>query len=67
MLLHPDLLLALANERHRELIAEADQERLLTIARRVRRGRRARKTPAARGEPTGTLAACKPSAAAPAQ
>ena len=64
MLMHPDLLLALANDRHRELIAEADRERLLTIARRARR---ARKAPAVRGQPTGTLASCEPSVAVPAR
>ena len=64
MLMHPDLLLALANDRHRELIAEADRERLLTIARMARR---ARKAPAVRGQPTGTLASCEPSAAVPAR
>lgn len=63
MLLHQDLFLALANDRHRELIAEADRRRLLTIARRARRSR---KGPAVRGQPTGTLASCEPSAAVPA-
>ena len=64
MLMHPDLMLILANDRHRELIAEADRERLLTIARVARR---ARKAPAVRGQPTGTLASCEPSAAVPAR
>ena len=64
MLMHHDLLLALANDRHRELIAEADRERLLTIARRARR---ARKAPAVRGHPTGILASCEPSVAVPAR
>ena len=64
MLMHPDLMLILANDRHRELIAEADRERLLTIAREARR---ARKAPAVRGQPTGTLASCEPSAAVPAR
>ena len=64
MLMHPDLLLTLANDRHRELIAEADRERLLTLARGARR---ARKAPAVRGQPTGTLASCEPSAAVPAR
>jgi hypothetical protein len=67
MLMHPDLLLAQAKDRRRELIAEADRERLLTIAFRARRARRARKTPAVRGQPTGTLASCEPSAAVPAR
>jgi hypothetical protein len=64
MLMHPDLLLAQAKERRRELIAEADRERLLTIAFRARRGKKA---PAVRGQPTGTLASCEPSAAVPAR
>jgi hypothetical protein len=64
MFIHPDTMLVLVNDRHRELIAEADRERLLTSARRVRR---ARKAPAVRGRPTGTLASCEPSAAVPAR
>ncbi len=34
MLVLPDTMLALANDRRRELLAEADRERLLTSARR---------------------------------
>jgi hypothetical protein len=64
MLMHPDLMLFLANDRNRELIAEADRERLLTSARAARR---ARKAPAVRGQPSGTLASYEPSAAAPAR
>ncbi|GIF23953.1 hypothetical protein BJ973_004566 [Actinoplanes tereljensis] len=64
MLMHSDLMLVLANERHRELIAEADRRRLLTSARERRR---ARKSPAARGRPTGNLAPCEPSVAVPAR
>jgi len=67
MLMHPDLMLVLANDRRRELIAEADRGRLLTVARRARRARRARKASPVRGQPTGTLASCEPSAAVPAQ
>jgi hypothetical protein len=67
MLMHPDLMLVLANDRHRELIGEHDKGRLLAIAREARRGRRARKGPAVRGHPTGTLASCEPSAAVPAR
>ena len=63
MLIHRDLLLVLANDRRRELIAQADRARLLSSARRARR---ARKAPAVRGRPTGTLASCEPSAAVPA-
>ncbi|GGM55970.1 hypothetical protein GCM10011608_46010 [Micromonospora sonchi] len=61
MLVLPDTMLALANDRRRELLAEADRERLLTSARR------ARKALAVRGQPGGTLAPCEPSAAVPAQ
>jgi hypothetical protein len=64
MWMHPDVMLNLANDRQRDLIADADQERLLTIARAARR---ARKAAAARGRPTGTLASCEPSAAVPAR
>ncbi|MFF0721745.1 hypothetical protein [Verrucosispora sp. NA02020] len=64
MLMDPGTMLALANDRRRELIAEADSERLLTTARRARR---ARDTPAVRGQPAGNLTSCEPSAAVPAQ
>jgi hypothetical protein len=67
MMMNPDLLLMLANDRRRELIAEADKGRLLTLARLARRARRAGKAPAVRGQPTGTLASCEPSAAVPAR
>ena len=67
MLMHPDLMLVLANDRHRELIAEGDRERLLDSARGARKARRARKASAVRGQPTGTLASCEPSAAVPAR
>jgi hypothetical protein len=70
MLMHSDLMLALANDHHRELIAEADKSRLLTSARLIRKARRAsraRKAEAVRGQPTGTLASCEPSAAVPAR
>ena len=64
MLMHPDLMLTLANDRHRELIAEFERQRLLIGARRARRDRKA---PAVRGRPTGTLASCESPAAAPAR
>ncbi|MBM2614923.1 hypothetical protein JIG36_05040 [Actinoplanes sp. LDG1-06] len=67
MMLHPDLMLSLANDRHREMIAEADRGRLLTSARLARKARRASKERAVRGHPTGTLASCEPSAAVPAR
>lgn len=63
---HPDIILAQAQDRHRELIQEAERGRLLTIALRARRERRAHKE-RVRGEPAGTLASCGPRAAAPAQ
>ncbi len=64
MMIHPDLMLALAHDRHRELIAESDRQRLLTSARVARR---ARKATAVRGQPTGSLASCEPSVAVPAR
>ena len=64
MLIHADLMLTLANERHRELIAENEKRHLLSSARQARK---ARKSPAVRGRPTGTLASCEPSAAVPAR
>jgi hypothetical protein len=64
MLIHPDLMLTLANNHHRELIAESERRRLLMSARWARR---ARKAPAVRGRPTGTLASCESPAAVPAR
>ncbi|WP_328473047.1 hypothetical protein OHA21_11480 [Actinoplanes sp. NBC_00393] len=64
MLMHPDLMLDLVNDRHRELIAESDRERLLSMARLARRARKAR---TARGRPAGTLSSCEPSAVVPAR
>ena len=64
MLLHRDLMLDLVNERHRQMVAEADRGRLLKTAREARR---ARKAPAVRGRPAGTLAPCEPSAVVPAR
>jgi hypothetical protein len=52
MLIHPDLTLAQAHDRQRDLIAEADRGRLLAVARRHRRGS-ATASPAARGRPEG--------------
>ena len=67
MLNHSDLMLTLANERHRELVAEAERGHLLAEARAARRGRRARKAAAVRGRPAGTLTPCEPSAVVPAR
>ncbi|WP_133878745.1 hypothetical protein [Actinoplanes brasiliensis] len=67
MMMHNDLLLTLAYERQNELIAEADRTRLLTSARAARKARRAAKARAARAHPTGNLASCDPSVAAPAR
>lgn len=61
---YPDLMLAIAYDRHREMIADGDRQRLLASARKARR---ARKTRTVRGQPTGTLASCEPSAAVPAR
>ena len=67
MLMHSDLMLNFANERQREMIAEAERSRLLTRAREARRGRKARKV--VRGQPAGagTLSSCDPSVAVPAR
>ncbi|MGK5683511.1 hypothetical protein [Actinoplanes sp. URMC 104] len=62
MLNHADLMLTLANDRHRELVEEADRHHLLSIARLARK---ARKAPVVRGRPTGNLASCETSAAVP--
>ncbi|GAA4605258.1 hypothetical protein BJY16_005318 [Actinoplanes octamycinicus] len=51
MLLHPETMLVLAHDRRRELIAEADQQRLLHSARLSRLARRARTTSPVRGQP----------------
>lgn len=72
MLVHPSLLMELGDDRRRELTAEADQFRLLALARQARRcaaaaRRRSQKAGAVRGQPTGTLASCEPSAAVPAR
>ncbi|WP_249998878.1 hypothetical protein [Actinoplanes sp. M2I2] len=63
MLMHPDLMLSLANDRHRELVAESERAHLLAGARVARRARRALKAK----EPTGNLASCERSVAVPAR
>jgi hypothetical protein len=67
MNMHPVMLMMLANQRQRDLADEADRHRLLTGAREARKARRAGKARAVRGQPTGSLASCDPSAAAPAR
>jgi hypothetical protein len=61
MFAHPEVMLRLAHDRNREMIAEADRERLLSAVRQARRGRKAR------GRPAGTLASCEPTAVVPAR
>jgi len=58
MFILPELQLAQFHQRERELIAEAEQYRLLAAARRHRRrrGADADANPEARGRPAGTLA-----------
>jgi hypothetical protein len=67
---HPDLLLTQVRDYQRELVAEADQRRLLNAARRRRRALAsadAEATRAARARPAGTVVPCGPAAAAPAR
>jgi hypothetical protein len=60
------MLVGQITDHQRELIAEAERYRLLAAARR--RNRRERGTePVVRDRPTGTLAPCGPSVAAPAR
>ncbi|GIE76994.1 hypothetical protein Aph02nite_29440 [Actinoplanes philippinensis] len=61
MFASPELMLHLAHDRNREMIAEADRERLLSSARLARRGRKVRSRPA------GTLASCEATAVVPAR
>ncbi|GAA1595488.1 hypothetical protein J3R03_001859 [Actinoplanes couchii] len=76
MLVHPSVLMDLANDHNRELIAEADRDRLLALVRCVRRRRKVRKEPdrgeksgekraERRGQPAGTLASCEQSVVVP--
>jgi hypothetical protein len=67
MNMHPVMLMMLANQRQRDLADEADRHRLLNGAREARKARRGRKARAVRGQPTGSLASCDPSAAVPAR
>ncbi|MFG1604953.1 hypothetical protein [Actinoplanes sp. NPDC049265] len=67
MMTHPDLMLTLAGDRHRDLVDEADRWRLLARARDARRARRPGRVTTAQRRPTGNLASCEPSAAVPAR
>jgi hypothetical protein len=69
MYLHAELQLAQFHDRQRELIAEADQHRLLASARRHRRQLAAAPVaqPAAGRRTDATLGQCGPRAAAPAR
>ncbi|WP_436532070.1 hypothetical protein [Actinoplanes sp. HUAS TT8] len=55
MLMHSELMMGLVADRQRELIAEADKERLLAGARKERRARRAGKSRAVRGQPRAAV------------
>jgi hypothetical protein len=62
MYLNSQMLSALATERQRELVADADRFHLLTAARRARRARRAASTELTTGGRTAdTLGGCGPS------
>ena len=63
MLIHPELMLTIVNDRHREMIAESEKAHLLQRAREFRFTRRARVT----RPPTGRVAPCEPSVAVPAR
>ena len=67
MNMYPAMLMMLANQRQRDLITEGEKARLLAGAREARQSRKARKARAVRGQPTGTLTSCEPSAAVPAR
>ncbi|MFI1993082.1 hypothetical protein [Actinoplanes sp. NPDC020271] len=57
MLMHPIFMLELVEQHRRELVAEADRERLLARVLRARRSRREREAGAARGQHPTTTAA----------
>lgn len=57
MLMHPVLMLALANERRRDLIAEAGPVRVPAGERPERRSRWTRKKSAVRGQPAAVVIA----------
>ncbi|SNY49865.1 hypothetical protein [Paractinoplanes atraurantiacus] len=57
MLMNSELMLVLAHEHHRDLIAETDRRRLFTSARLTRAARKASKKRAVRGQPAGFFTA----------
>ncbi|MCY1136981.1 hypothetical protein OWR29_03160 [Actinoplanes sp. Pm04-4] len=63
MLVHPELMLTMVNDRHREMIAESEKAQILKRAREALRARR----PRTARPPTGRVAPCEPSAAVPAR
>lgn len=67
MYTHPDFVLDLAREHHRELIEEAGRRRLLSLARLARRERQDKAREPSVSGVAGTLAACGPREAAPAR
>jgi hypothetical protein len=64
MMMHPMMMLMLANQREHDVVVDAEKRQLLASAREARR---ARKAQGVRGRPAGTLASCEPSAAVPAR
>jgi hypothetical protein len=64
MMMHPALMDVLAGQREHDIVTEAEKKRVLSAAREARRTRKAR---AVRGQPTGTLSSCEPSAVVPAR
>ena len=68
MLMHPEIMMSLVNDRHRELVAEADRGRLLRSARRLlRAGREPVRGGPGTAKTAGTLSPCESSAVAPAR
>ncbi|MEU4693880.1 hypothetical protein [Actinoplanes sp. NPDC023714] len=68
MLMHPEIMMSLVHDRHRELVAEADRGRLLRSARRfLRAGREPVRGHPAGAKAAGTLAPCESTAVAPAR
>jgi hypothetical protein len=60
---YPELTLLVTTEYQRELIAHAEQYRLLSQARRARRARRTGRRQAGVSASAGTLTPCAPAAA----